>query len=400
MPSLKRPLPSRKPPPGQGQSFKLPEKIAGRLRRVVAECKLELKEASTQGGYSHAYHCVNGTTSSILFLYVNDNLTDRCLKPQYLEVLDSTLSHMQRLHLFILGDWHINFEYQRAARLWKKYGWVQETIIIPCSDAATLNEDELKEALQHWVDDSKQLPVGQEGEYVTNEPTPPPHSAEMDVSTSQIAKKAFISYSHKDSEVADKVEYFLKNEFIDVTKDTLSMKAGQSIQEFLQNSIGDADVTLLIVSSDSLLSGWVAQETLTTLQSRKKFIACYIDDAFLQEDFVFGAVAKIDRRLADIQVRLRKAYKNRISSVDIDDEKKRLDELRGQLPNILQRLKTTYTVDIRESKLGEGLAKIVQTIRGTPIVTIEPKLVSQEDKQKELHPEAVPNKVEWNNPRL
>src|SRR5215831_46295 len=98
------------------------------------------------------------------------------------------------------------------------------------------------------------------------------------------AKKVFISYTHEDRHVAEKLKSALEAKGLLVIID-VTMRAGASIKEFIESSIRDADVAISIVSNRSLLSPWVGMESITAfysekLQSGKKFIACYIDDDF------------------------------------------------------------------------------------------------------------------------
>src|SRR6476659_5876830 len=102
------------------------------------------------------------------------------------------------------------------------------------------------------------------------------------------------SYNHADSTIADQLKAALEQRGIEVCIDKAVMGPGTNIQEFIERSIHDTDVTLSIVSNRSLLSAWVALETINTFyhetfQSNKKFIACYIDDDFFGTDFRLNA---------------------------------------------------------------------------------------------------------------
>ena len=79
------------------------------------------------------------------------------------------------------------------------------------------------------------------------------------------AKKAFISYNHGDIEMAQKVHAFLAEKGVDVIRDEEDMPPGMSIMEFIQDSIKDCDSVVSIVSSKSLQSGWVGQESVASM---------------------------------------------------------------------------------------------------------------------------------------
>jgi hypothetical protein len=185
------------------------------------------------------------------------------------------------------------------------------------------------------------------------------------------AKKVFISYNHEDSLVAEKLKFALENKGIDVTIDNVSMRAGASIQEFIESSIRDADVTLSIVSNRSLLSAWVALESVTAfynerLRSDKKFIACYIDDDFFKADYRLKATKHIDAKIKEIEDLTSEHNAEKIDTNDLDDQKARLYKLRNNLGDILQKLKDSLTLDIRESEFDRSLARIVRSIEEIP----------------------------------
>jgi hypothetical protein len=72
----------------------------------------------------------------------------------------------------------------------------------------------------------------------------------------------FISYSQKDKEIAAKVRATLEANDIKVTIDSESMDPGEDIRAFIDRAIRDTQVTLSIVSRNSLSSDWVALESV------------------------------------------------------------------------------------------------------------------------------------------
>jgi len=185
------------------------------------------------------------------------------------------------------------------------------------------------------------------------------------------AKKVFISYNHEDSLVADKLKSALEKAGILVTIDNVAMRAGASIQEFIESSIRDADVTLSIVSNRSLHSAWVALESITAfygekLRSGKKFIACYIDDDFFKPDFRLNATEQIDAKIDEIEKLIPKYAEKKLDTSDLNSQKSRLYKLRNDLGDILQKLKDSLTLDIRDSEFDKSLARIVQSIEEIP----------------------------------
>jgi hypothetical protein len=179
----------------------------------------------------------------------------------------------------------------------------------------------------------------------------------------------FISYNHSDAEIADKLKVVLEQHGIVVRIDRAVMEAGANIEEFIESSIRDTAVTLSIVSNRSLLSAWVALESIATfyrekLTSSKKFIACYIDEDFFQDEFQLNATKQIDARMGEIDRLIPEYNVLKIDTNDLNSQKTRLYKLRNSLGDILLRLKDSLSIDIREDKFDENVAKIVSVIKG------------------------------------
>jgi hypothetical protein len=181
------------------------------------------------------------------------------------------------------------------------------------------------------------------------------------------AKKVFISYNHEDRLVADKLKSALEGEGISVTIDNVAMRAGASIQEFIENSV----LALSVVSNRSLLSAWVALESITAFYSEKirgdkRFIACYLDDDFFDTDFRLKATEQIDAKIKDIDDIIPKYIEQKIDTNDLNSQKSRLYKLRNDLGDILQKLKDSLTLDIREPQFDKSLARIIKSIEEIP----------------------------------
>jgi tetratricopeptide (TPR) repeat protein len=183
------------------------------------------------------------------------------------------------------------------------------------------------------------------------------------------APTVFISYNHGDGEIADKLKATLEKSGIVVRIDKAVMEAGANIQEFIESSIRDTGVTLSIISNRSLLSAWVALESIDTFYherftSSKKFIACYVDDDFFRTDFRLNATKQIDLKIGEIDELIPEYMVQKIDTNDLNSQKSRLYKLRNNLGDILLRLKESLCVDIRKDKFDESVAKIVSAIKG------------------------------------
>jgi len=182
------------------------------------------------------------------------------------------------------------------------------------------------------------------------------------------APTVFISYNHSDVEIADKLKATLEKNGIVVRIDKAVMEAGAYIQEFIESSIRDNAVTLSIVSNRSLLSAWVALESVATFYhekftSDKTFIACYIDDDFFRTDFRLNATRQIDIKIEEIDKLIPEYNAQKIDTNDLSSQKSRLYNLRNNLGDILLRLKESLCVDIREDKFDESVTKVISAIK-------------------------------------
>lgn len=178
----------------------------------------------------------------------------------------------------------------------------------------------------------------------------------------------FISYNHEDETTAALLKEKLEQERITVILDSASMQAGTVIKDFISKSIRRSGAILSIVSVNSLTSGWVAVETINAMFIKdffpdKKFIACCLDTCFMEDDFTEKANMKIDRRIAEIKALAKSRSNTAMRSTDIDDEWRRLENLRLKLPDIITCLKNDLGIDITEKNFNDNFPKILEAIR-------------------------------------
>ena len=177
----------------------------------------------------------------------------------------------------------------------------------------------------------------------------------------------FISYSHEDKKTADALKVLLEKEKIRVILDSEAMVAGGDISGFVYQSILQSDVTLAIVSRASLLSSWVALETVSTFflqkfSKNKRFIACSLDNDVFQPAFISQAVHTIDAKLAEINARIGRQDELKVDTRNLNDEKSRLLLLRSHLDEIVYRLQNCLRVDISDGKLAENFPFLLKSI--------------------------------------
>lgn len=178
----------------------------------------------------------------------------------------------------------------------------------------------------------------------------------------------FISYNHNNAAEAHHIKELLQKEGIDVIIDSEKMLAGEDIETFIERSVNDSLITLSIISKDSLLSGWVASETINTFflekfNRHKRFIACYLDAAFLDRKFSAEAAKTINGKLDELTRQLDENAELGLDTRDLNTEITRLRSLKANIDLILERLRNSLCVDIRNGSLTKNFPFLLKSIR-------------------------------------
>jgi len=181
-------------------------------------------------------------------------------------------------------------------------------------------------------------------------------------------KTVFISYNHADAEMARKLKAAFESAGIAVIIDEEAMAAGADIRGFIEDCILKSDVTFSIVSKNSLLSGWVAIETINTFylskfDQSKSFIAGFLDTCFMDDDFPLTAAEFLDGQIRELDTKIDKYRNANLNFTNLMVKRTRLFDLRNNLSTIVERLNTSLTMDLRDSNWTTSITKITQTIK-------------------------------------
>lgn len=228
--------------------------------------------------------------------------------------------------------------------------------------AGTMSQDRID--LRHNVI------VGNLQELIKRLPDSPPASSPIATDSRPAATNAaptvFLSYNHKDTDIATKVKDFLRSKGINVTIDSEAMSAGEDIAEFINKCIRQSDVTLSLVSTNSLLSAWVGIETMNTLVGEKiagkKFVSVVIDGAFYDRQFVDKAFTTIEERMAELKALILARLDKDRGIEDLQSERTRNKNLLNDLPEIVANLRARLNVDIVEPNFNSGMEKVVKAV--------------------------------------
>lgn len=186
--------------------------------------------------------------------------------------------------------------------------------------------------------------------------------------TSNSAPKVFISYNHSNKDVANKLRDLLRAANIDVTIDSEKMLAGEDIKEFIEKCIRETNITLSLVSKRSLLSAWVAMESIGTYYHektdlKKKFIACYIDSDFFGRGYTDDALDVIDENIKEISDLITKRLEKGRNIRDLQNELTRYKELQHGIDEIVRRLRESLCIDVAGENLEKNFPKILESIK-------------------------------------
>jgi hypothetical protein len=193
------------------------------------------------------------------------------------------------------------------------------------------------------------------------------HSLQEEDNNNKNQNKVFISYNHADQEIAIRIKNALQSEGLQVIIDSEAMVTGESIQEFINNCIRASGVTLSIISKSSLVSAWVAMETIysrfdETIRGRK-FLPVNVDKEFLRSEFTDESLDLIESELEKInRIRSKRILKNR-GTEDLDPQITRYRRLQTELPDIIGKLRNSLCVDVSQDNFEAGMQKLIHDIK-------------------------------------
>ena len=179
-------------------------------------------------------------------------------------------------------------------------------------------------------------------------------------------KSVFLSYSTKDSEVANRIKAKLEENGINVIRDDSSLPPGVNIKTWILDSIEQADYTLSVISQYSLISSWVAFETNLTLQAENftetRYLPVLIDDIFSNRRIVDELIDKLEMELKEINEIIQNRLTVNRGIEDLESERERLKGAIDTMPKKFRRLREHLSVDIRDNLFETGMQKIINKI--------------------------------------
>lgn len=183
----------------------------------------------------------------------------------------------------------------------------------------------------------------------------------LKASKRQAGSRVFISYSHKDIGAVEMIEQHLRQSGIDVIRDEKDMSAGQQIDEFI-STINSVDVVVAVLSANSLHSAWVSKEIITTIQCTDRLLLpCYLDESFLDGNFMSEAEKFVDEKLSGIAEKI--MQRGRGNTDDLFRERNTWTEYFNNLPVVLNELQARKCLSLKTENFNDNIIKVVDSIR-------------------------------------
>jgi TIR domain len=186
--------------------------------------------------------------------------------------------------------------------------------------------------------------------------------------TSRVRKskvvKAFVSYSHRDSEMADAVCKGLIAQNVGVVVDSGALRPAMSIEKFIKAGVRTADATIVIVSKLSLLSAWVAMECDEALRKpRSAFFGCYVDDDFFNRSFVSSALDYADTQIDELGDNIKRRIDRRCGFDDLYADYQRHIALRSNIDKIVGQLRSTACLTLQADAFMQSVQKLGRALK-------------------------------------
>ncbi len=194
-------------------------------------------------------------------------------------------------------------------------------------------------------------------------PEPPPV-----IASPYAGKDVFISYSHIDGSTADSVVTYLKNKGIQPAIDNEILKPGENIEDFATRCIRENPYVLFLVSEQSLLSGWVGFEVLTSSFAKKligtQILPAALDDTWNDTSKITTLYEKLDLQIKELEKERKKRIKFNAPTSDIESKLKRLRYLFDNLSDFSNYLSGVLTVSLAEPNFQKGMDRLISVIKG------------------------------------
>lgn len=187
------------------------------------------------------------------------------------------------------------------------------------------------------------------------------------MSSGDLKKKVFISYSRKDKISGMNLHANLIAQNIDAQIDETSLQAGDSLNDSIGSIISNSDFVICLISESSLRSPWVIWEIQHLLGQEKtaQMLPAALDQNFLDDnitDLIRTQLTEIISRF-DQQISLAVAQQNSFS--DFSEQREKLLKAKNNLPEFIEYLRSVNVINLESNNFEHGFLKLYEKISGT-----------------------------------
>ncbi len=193
-----------------------------------------------------------------------------------------------------------------------------------------------------------------------------PNKSITDLDSVLINKKIFLAYHQHNKKIAEEMKEMLgQHGAIDIIE--LEQTPNDCITELLHQKIKESQLTISIIAARPLEAAWFGLDIIHTFskhaQLHQNFIGLYLDSDFFDWRYQMENTVKLSNRIKELEHSLKKGLELGERFIEIDNEKKRLLQLKTNLGTILSELKEATLFDIGGNSLKKNISQIIKTIK-------------------------------------
>lgn len=178
-------------------------------------------------------------------------------------------------------------------------------------------------------------------------------------------KKVFLSYSWKNEETANRIDYLCKKEGITIIRDKRDLKYRQSIKEFMKQ-ISNSDYVIMLISEHYLKSENCMYEVLEFIKSNdfKNRIIPLIHE----NTNIFNTIGRIDyiKYWEDEYIKLKEKAEcvSREASIEISNEIKKVNNIKNSISEFIDVISDMSAIIYEKDISNDEFKEIKKIING------------------------------------
>lgn len=176
----------------------------------------------------------------------------------------------------------------------------------------------------------------------------------------------FISFSSRDAEIKEWVKDALQESGVKVVDYENDMLLGERIKDFIARSIEENSFTLNLISRNSLLSAWVAEELLQNADFKaikgKRYVPCLVDETLFDDSFVLQARGTISEELQSLRGQMIDQLRENEPIEHLYDQFKLKERLYRNVASLVTKLRSIGCPNLTPSHFEEEIEKLVGKI--------------------------------------